>query len=54
MTANDQDHLSLNAPFGARCFMTQKGTSHMTERSISLNAPFGARCFMTQDGQVHG
>ena len=37
----------LNAPYGARCFLTQKLSPH--ERSVmpSLNAPYGARCFLT-------
>ena len=42
--------MSLNAPFGARCFMT--ATRSVTPRAASsggLNAPFGARCFMTLD-----
>ena len=39
---------SLNAPFGARCFLTRdperKKKHHVEHR---LNAPFGARCFLT-------
>ena len=36
----------LNAPFGARCFLTSRVLS--ARRPIfSLNAPFGARCFLT-------
>ena len=36
----------LNAPYGARCFLT---TAYgLTEHElISLNAPYGARCFLT-------
>ena len=38
----------LNAPFGARCFLTVTGTtgSHSSQPA-SLNAPYGARCFLT-------
>ena len=38
--------MSLNAPFGARCFLT---TIHAPSWIVcaSLNAPFGARCFLT-------
>ena len=36
----------LNAPFGARCFLTC-ADSPTTRQSASLNAPFGARCFLT-------
>ena len=45
---------SLNAPFGARCFMTQLPTRRGS-RPIDqcLNAPFGARCFMTGSMQRH-
>ena len=40
--------LSLNAPFGARCFLTDNDTLlFIDEIHISLNAPFGARCFLT-------
>ena len=35
----------LNAPFGARCFLTSR--ERKGERCIILNAPFGARCFLT-------
>ena len=39
----------LNAPFGARCFLTGRGLGD-TRRPVlpGLNAPFGARCFLTQ------
>ena len=38
----------LNAPFGARCFMTYKKKMVDTlGKETGLNAPFGARCFMT-------
>ena len=40
--------MSLNAPFGARCFMTFfQGIADRIEIATRLNAPFGARCFMT-------
>ena len=37
----------LNAPFGARCFLTPE----RIEAGVfwnGLNAPFGARCFLTR------
>ena len=34
----------LNAPFGARCFLTERA---FRSTAIGLNAPFGARCFLT-------
>ena len=38
----------LNAPFGARCFLTDRGGDGIERRHDScLNAPFGARCFLT-------
>ena len=38
----------LNAPFGARCFLTgSPSRPRKTTRTGSLNAPFGARCFLT-------
>ena len=42
---------SLNAPYGARCFLTmffQLGD----ELRGSLNAPYGARCFLTTRSTV--
>ena len=40
--------LGLNAPFGARCFLTVGGQSSRRPRRVArLNAPFGARCFLT-------
>ena len=41
----------LNAPFGARCFLTR--TCNLgSPQTLCLNAPFGARCFLTlgEDG----
>ena len=40
----------LNAPFGARCFLT-RGVVVLVAGWPGLNAPFGARCFLT--GQAH-
>ena len=40
--------LSLNAPYGARCFLTLRRISS-TRIFPSLNAPYGARCFLTQE-----
>ena len=37
----------LNAPFGARCFMTRSERLRQLQGEDGLNAPFGARCFMT-------
>ena len=38
---------SLNAPFGARCFLTDNISVNVLKFSHGLNAPFGARCFLT-------
>ncbi|EFF80523.1 hypothetical protein HMPREF0970_00529 [Schaalia odontolytica F0309] len=39
--------MSLNAPFGARCFMAGDAASLTNPiNPEGLNAPFGARCFM--------
>ena len=37
----------LNAPFGARCFLTWKVDPGVEYTITGLNAPFGARCFLT-------
>ena len=37
----------LNAPFGARCFLTWTVITPKAAQTGSLNAPFGARCFLT-------
>ena len=37
----------LNAPFGARCFLTGR-LQVRWHRAQGLNAPFGARCFLTR------
>ena len=39
----------LNAPFGARCFLTTGPFTMSTSWSTRLNAPFGARCFLTPE-----
>ena len=36
----------LNAPFGARCFLTAPAGVYRLVVD-GLNAPFGARCFLT-------
>ena len=42
--------LSLNAPFGARCFLTYISPDLQRKATmLSLSAPFGARCFLTED-----
>ena len=39
----------LNAPYGARCFLTlPKGQERFTRELLGLNAPYGARCFLTR------
>ena len=35
----------LNAPFGARCFLTTRSKRIRWVR-LGLNAPFGVRCFL--------
>ena len=40
----------LNAPFGARCFLTSAKMNASKDSTKSLNAPFGARCFLTHGG----
>ena len=37
----------LNAPFGARCFLTYAFSFLPVTVTVCLNAPFGARCFLT-------
>ena len=43
--------MCLNAPFGARCFLTLSTSTKPAPRAWSLNAPFGARCFLTRVGR---
>ena len=38
--------LGLNAPYGARCFLTEMGILDNIDNA-GLNAPYGARCFLT-------
>ena len=38
---------SLNAPYGARCFLTWASRSPSHPPPTRLNAPYGARCFLT-------
>ena len=38
----------LNAPFGARCFLTDLAQTVTLIGFDGLNAPFGARCFLTR------
>ena len=40
----------LNAPFGARCFLTMVIVPLEDCHWYGLNAPFGARCFLTPPG----
>ena len=45
-TAGTSALVGLNAPYGARCFLTAKQvTPH--SRAAGLNAPYGARFFLT-------
>ena len=43
--------LCLNAPYGARCFLTNYAQVRISVDG-SLNAPYGARCFLTGDNYV--
>ena len=43
----------LNAPFGARCFLTTKNEHRIIDLIDCLNAPFGARCFLTIPPRHH-
>ena len=39
---------SLNAPYGARCFLTYQAAKTLERGDLlRLNAPYGARCFLT-------
>ena len=38
----------LNAPYGARCFLTKVVQIGWHKWDKGLNAPYGARCFLTQ------
>ena len=42
--------MGLNAPFGARCFLTCEAKVRDLSSRVRLNAPFGARCFLTDCG----
>ena len=44
---NADGRAGLNAPFGARCFLTQESRPGEPPPIPGLNAPFGARCFLT-------
>ena len=40
-------NISLNAPYGARCFLTQE-TLRLSRATVERSyAPYGARCFLT-------
>ena len=41
------DRRGLNAPYGARCFLTIVCEKSEAELSVRLNVPYGARCFLT-------
>ena len=38
----------LNAPYGARCFLTEHPDVQELFHNTGLNAPYGARCFLTK------
>ena len=43
----------LNAPYGARCFLTRSDPANAAPTvKASLNAPYGARCFLTRVGRA--
>ena len=42
-----QDQAGLNAPSGARCFLTVQAGSQGEIVAAGLNAPYGAWCFLT-------
>ena len=42
-------YTSLNAPYGARCFLTDDQDYSKIDATWGLNAPYGARCFLTID-----
>ena len=44
----------LNAPSGARCFLTRRYFMEAGRLPSGLNAPFGARCFLTMHQDVDG
>ena len=45
----------LNAPYGARCFLTRYFVDWEDLLTPSLNAPYGARCFLThRANESHG
>ena len=47
MSDRMEEDQSLNAPFGARCFLTVNNLWFEGVKINRLNAPFGARCFLT-------
>ena len=42
-----RDLLGLNAPYGARCYLTDTKALANALKIVSLNAPYGARCYLT-------
>ena len=42
----------LNAPYGARCFLTRDAFERYNVVGFCLNAPYGARCFLTRDQEL--
>ena len=47
-TTRGQRMARLNAPFGARCFLTHRKFPGGDGAGPGLNAAFGARCFLTR------
>ena len=44
---DENSFLRLNAPYGARCFLTAAAEQAGAAAEVGLNAPYGARCFLT-------
>ena len=46
-TASAMREVGLNAPYGARCFLTLRRRPAALAICAGFNAPYGARCFLT-------
>ena len=44
----------LNAPYGARCFLTVRSHVFLVSVRRGLNALYGARCFLTRIAAISG
>ena len=47
MRPENTEVAGLNAPYGARCFLTRHDDLGRARHPRGLNAPYGARCFLT-------